>query len=113
MLARMLFATLLVATSSGALAQTIQLPSFNNVGVNTTVIVPDRGSAYLGGSRRAGSNWSSFGALPRTRGWGIRRQASGMSVSARIHDPRAADAALRRCRPTQRGSRRTATASDR
>jgi hypothetical protein len=113
MLARVPFAMLLGAASGGAWAQTIQLPSFSNVGVNTTVIVPDSGGASLGGDRRASSSWTSFGAFPRSQGWGVRRQTSGIGVTAQIHDPQAAAAAGRNtqsgaARPLMVGARRAA-----
>ena len=96
MFARMLFVAVVVAAfgSTGG-AQTIQLPSFSNVGVNTTVVVPDSGGAHVSKDRRAASDLNFFGGFPRQRGWSVRRQASGMSVTAQIHDPQAADLALR------------------
>jgi len=79
-----------------ARAQTIQLPSFSTVGVSTTVVVPDSGGAYIRRDRRAAAGLNRFRGLPPNRGWGIRRQAVNLGVTAQIHDPQAADAALRR-----------------
>ena len=79
-----------------AMAQTIQLPSFSAVGVNTTVVVPDSGGAYISRVPRYYQNFSTFGRLPRHRGWSVRRQAPGFGVTAQIHDPAVDDAGLRR-----------------
>jgi hypothetical protein len=89
-----LSAVLVVAAGSSCLAQTIQLPSFSNVGVNTTVVVPDSGGAYAARDRRAGSGLDVFGGFPLARGWSVRRQTSGVGVTAQIHDQQAADRAL-------------------
>jgi hypothetical protein len=87
-----LLAALLVACELRA--QTIQLPSFHSVGVNTTVVVPDSGGAYIAKERQITSGYSTFGGIPRNQGWGIRRSASSLGTTARIHDLQAADAAL-------------------
>ncbi|MGD9720644.1 MAG: hypothetical protein AB7O59_16425 [Pirellulales bacterium] len=78
-----------------ATAQTIQLPSFSSFGVDTTVVVPDSGGAYAARDRRASYGTSTFGGVPLNRGWGVRRQIGGLGVTASVHDPAAADAALR------------------
>ena len=73
---------------------TVQLPTFSFFSVNTTVTVPDRGSAYLGGVNRAASGRNEFGApLLPFRNLGIGRQvgASSMWVTATIHDFEAMD----------------------
>jgi hypothetical protein len=62
--------------------------------VSTTVIVPDRGAASLGGSGRAAYGTSRYGGRPRNRAIGIDRQAAGAHAAVQIHDPQAADAAL-------------------
>jgi hypothetical protein len=68
-------------------ATTVQLPSFSFFTVNTTVSVPDRGGAYLGGIDRAreGSTTRGFGPL-RNRGIGAERAAGGVAVQATIHN---------------------------
>ena len=67
----------------------VQLPSSSYFTANTTVSVPDRGSAYLGGMARARSASNQFGA-PLTpfgnRAMGSDRSISGASVSVYIHD---------------------------
>ena len=76
-------------------ATTVQLPTFSYFTVNTTVSVPDRGGAYLGGINRArDSSWSrGFGPLAN-RGIGSDRMASGVSVHATIIDHEELDRAV-------------------
>ena len=76
-------------------AQVVQLPAFSSTGVDTTVVVPDRGTALLSGGGSAAAGLSTFGGVPRARGWGVSRQAYASSVSVWVHDHQAADAALR------------------
>ena len=81
--------------SSAATAQTVQLPEYRVFGVNTTVSVPDRGSALLGGIGTARSGSVSRGvpfgsAIPgplfRSRGIGREVGSSTARVTAWIHD---------------------------
>ncbi len=104
MLARLLCAVLLVTASGRAWAQTIQLPSFSNVGVNTTVIVPDSGGAYLAGDRRASSSWTSFGAFPRA---GLGRAPASRRHRRDSANPRSPGrrCGVARCCQTQSGQR--------
>ena len=66
---------------------TVQLPTFSFFTVQTTVSVPDRGGAYLGGINRGrdSSIARGFGPL-QNRAIGGDRLASGASVHARIID---------------------------
>lgn len=68
-------------------ATTVQLPTFSFFTVNTTVSVPDRGGAYLGGINRArdGRIERGFGPLAN-KAIGGDRLASGASVHATIID---------------------------
>lgn len=71
----------LVASSliaSHACAQAVQLPTFRYFSVQTTVSVPDRGGALLGGVDRASSGSTSRGFGP------LRNRASGSSVGSSI-----------------------------
>ena len=77
-----------------ALAQTIQLPSIHTFSVDTTVVVPDSGTGFIAGGKQARTSSNQFGGLPPGRAIGVDRQAAGMAVTARIHDPEAADVAL-------------------
>lgn len=82
---------------SSAAAQAVQLPTFEYTHVNTTVSVPDRGGAYLGGVNRAsaGSSTSGTPVLPfRNRSYGQSTTAGGMSVGVYVHDFEAMEAGL-------------------
>lgn len=76
-------------------ATTVQLPTFSYFTVNTTVSVPDRGGAYLGGIHRArdSSTTRGFGPLAN-RGIGSDRMAGGVSVHATIIDHEELDRAV-------------------
>ncbi|HID75893.1 MAG TPA: hypothetical protein EYP56_07835 [Planctomycetaceae bacterium] len=82
--------------AAAALAQrtpvAVQLPTVSSFGVHTSVVVPDRGSTYLGGVNRAASGRNEFGVpllkIPgfRNRAIGMERSASSMWVSVYVHD---------------------------
>ena len=80
----------------GVRSQTVQLPTFQQFALGTTVVVPDRGGMSLGGSRSSASGASRFGApgLRGNRATGSAVQAGGMSASVQIHDFQAMDQAL-------------------
>lgn len=89
-----------------AVAQVVQLPTFESFSVGTTVVVPDRGSIRLGSVDRAryGSSWTGVPGLSRLPGarplLGDRStsasvSSSGMTAAATIIDHREWDAALR------------------
>jgi len=78
---------LLVAAGAGTCsAQVIQLPTFHFFSISTTVSVPDRGAAYLGGVRRAQYGTSSQGVPGLNKVPGLSRlfsnRGSGSSVSS-------------------------------
>ena len=81
-------AAILMLSATNAGAQTVQLPTFHQFGVSTTVSVPDRGSTSLGGVRRSVTSSNQFGApgLPGNRSGGAGIQGGGVGVSAQIHD---------------------------
>jgi hypothetical protein len=72
----------------------VQQPVVATNSVRTTVSVPDRGSALLGGVNSAQSGRSSYGPLRSGTSTGLSRSASSMSTSVYIHDLRAMDEAL-------------------
>jgi len=87
---------------ASANAEVVQLPTFRFFGLSTTVSVPDRGSAYLGGVSRSAMSSSEQGApivghVPfagrvfGNRAIAGRTEMSGASVSAFIHDFEAMD----------------------
>lgn len=73
-----------VAPRPGVAQATVQLPVVNVTGVMTTVNVPDRGSALLGGisahTETRGQTLGGVGPLDRSS------SGTGVSVSAYIHD---------------------------
>ncbi|MGA2031256.1 MAG: hypothetical protein ABSG68_03280 [Thermoguttaceae bacterium] len=83
-----------------AAAQSVQLPTFSYFGTSTTVVVPDGGSTFMGGIDRASSGRTEFGVplLPfrpfRNTAIGQDYSASGVRVTATIHDFDAMDQAL-------------------
>lgn len=102
-----LFASLLgmaaVAIPARAVAQqqptTVQLPTFSYFSVGTSVSVPDRGSAYLGGVTRASSGRNEFGVplMPfSNRSIGSERSVSSARVSVYLHDFEAMEEAILR-----------------
>lgn len=85
---------------NGVFAQAVQLPTFNYFTTNTSVLVPDGGSVYMGGVNRATSGRVERG-LPGLGGRPFRNVATsrstsggGVWVSAQIHDFEAMDRAL-------------------
>jgi hypothetical protein len=70
----------------------VQLPIVNVISVQTTVAVPDRGGAYLGGvsSHRESRNQNLLGVGPIFRS----TDANGISARAVIHDFEAHERAL-------------------
>ena len=78
-----------LAPCSHAQLTTVQLPTMQRFGMSTTVSVPDRGAVYLGGVNRStyGSARRRTPLTPNTnRSFGSATAASGVSVSAYIHD---------------------------
>ena len=94
------FSLCLATVAVQASAQTVQLPTFSFTTVTTTVMVPDGGSAYLGGINSAATGRSEYGipgmAFPglQNRSIGQTRGSSSMFVTATIHDFDAMDEAL-------------------
>ncbi|MGI9430219.1 MAG: hypothetical protein ACR2NM_16275 [Bythopirellula sp.] len=77
--------------------QTVQLPTFHVTGVATTVIVPDRGSVYLGGVNRSSLGQRRFGTPllgPTNRSFSRSSAAGGISIHATIIDHDEIDRAL-------------------
>ena len=110
------FACLFVASSAfGQRFTTVQLPTYQVFSINTTVSVPDRGAVYLGGVNRSASGSTRRGGLLNSsRGFGSGSAASGVSVSAYIHDFEAMDKAVLAeayARRARRNASTTATAA--
>ncbi len=90
------------------LAQTVQLPTFRFFGVTTTVVVPDQGSAVLGGNSTEYSGSQSRGTpllggvpfagpLGQNRGISQGGTTGQMRVTTQIHDLEAMDTAVLEC----------------
>lgn len=76
-----------LAFSGGVMAQTVQLPTTRIFSGGGSVLVPDHGSANLGGISRSASGSSTRGYGPvRSRSGSTTREASGISVSAHVID---------------------------
>lgn len=89
---------------------TVQLPTFRSFTINTSVSVPDRGAAYLGGVSGGGDSSTSRGLGPlRSRATSSGRSTSSVSVHATIIDHAEIDRALL----AEAAAKRRATAPDR
>lgn len=107
---RWVLALVLVSTTAaGATAQraaAVQLPTYSYFTTSTTVSVPDRGGALLGGVNRAASGSQSFGGplspFPQ-RGSGGDRGAAGLGITAMVHDFEAMEAHVLNQSASQRG----------
>ncbi len=73
--------------------QTVQLPTFHYFGVQTTVVVPDRGSMSLGGVGSYVGTRTQFDKVGPSSS-GFNRNWSGLSMRATIHDLEAMDRAI-------------------
>jgi hypothetical protein len=71
---------------------TVQLPGFHATGVNTTVLVPDRGPAQLSRQRQAMYERTQYGRYARYRPTTRQQLTSSLHVTAHQYDPRAAEA---------------------
>lgn len=90
-------ALLITAWISPAWAQdlAVQQPVVRQFGVGTSVSVPDRGRAYLGGVRKGAMGTNRYGGPFRSgTNSGLEHSNSSMSVSVYIHDFEAMDEAL-------------------
>jgi len=65
-------------------AQTVQLPTSRVFSLDTTVAVPDQGSAYLGGIGRSATSTSRRGPPSTSRAYGQSSTQGTASVSAKV-----------------------------
>lgn len=92
-----LFASaLLAATTSNALAQVVQLPVVHEFSYTGGAIVPDGGTAYLGGNMHSASGSVSrgFGPGNQNRAFGGSVGGSSISASVQVIDLAALDEAI-------------------
>jgi hypothetical protein len=104
----------LMATSARAQAPTtVQLPTFRFFTVQTTVSVPDRGSASLGGITRSSSSstWRGVPGLRGSRSLASGRDAGGVSVHATIIDHAELDRAVLAAARRSSGAAKSATSA--
>jgi hypothetical protein len=87
-------APFLFAASAFAQQATVQQPVVQTFGVGTTVSVPDRGSALLGGVNSGRAARSVNGPFRTSTSLGRETQGGTASVGVYIHDLRAMDDAL-------------------
>ncbi len=75
---------LLLPSASVARGQVIQLPTFHYFSVQTSVLAPDSGGAYLGGVGRASSRHTSYGLPGGGRLFGNRsiEHSAGVSLTS-------------------------------
>jgi len=96
----LVLSALVVVDAHAQAPTTVQLPTFSTFSSRSSVLVPDRGSAYLGGISRAASGRNEFGVpmLPfrpfRNRAIGKELSSSNLRVTATIHDFEAMDELL-------------------
>ena len=88
----------LAALASEGDAQTVQLPTFSQFGVSTTVLVPDGGTMVLGGTAHARDELYELsparpGPLDRRRS--SRREVTSGTVRVWVHDFAELDARAR------------------
>ena len=89
----------IVLVGAVATGQTIQLPAFQQRGVRTTVVVPDRGSVSLGGfsglrQSRVRIAPPFFGSFAPSRAGRSSRNVGNMQIRVWVHDLQAMDAAI-------------------
>lgn len=86
-------------------AQTVQLPTSRVFSLDTTVAVPDQGSAYLGGIGRSASSTSRRGPLSTSRAYGQSSTQGSASVTAKVINLEELDRELRiQTTPPQRAT---------
>lgn len=86
----LVLASLALFFAGTARAQVVQLPSMHTFAIRTSVLVPDSGRAYLGGTNRS-SHWMQsrgpgWGPLGRNVGRGGEMSATGGTITATIID---------------------------
>ena len=74
----------------------VQQPAFQQFAAPTTVLVPDRGSAFLGGTRGGYQARDISGPIPLGSARAGGAGASSMSTRVYVHDLRAMDEAILR-----------------
>lgn len=73
-----------IASTDAQIPQVVQLPTFHSFSVSTTVSVPDRGAAYLGGVSRGAWGSSSRGLPGLSQVPGLGRLFTNRSIGSSI-----------------------------
>lgn len=84
----LVFGIAIAVSGGGLFAQQIavQEPVIEQFSGGTTVFVPDRGRAFVGGVGRSASSSSSYGPFRGNRNFGRSMSGTGVSVHVWIHD---------------------------
>lgn len=85
---------LMVAPSISFAQQAVQQPVVGVTSLNTTVLVPDRGTMYLGGVSSGQFGRNQYGPLRSGTSSGYSLQSTSVSTSVYIHDLQAMDEAI-------------------
>ncbi len=100
--------TTIVLSTAPLRAQVIQLPTFRQFATSSSVLVPDRGAALLGGNASArsyasqvGSGLAPFGPTAANRGLGRASSTAQATAHAWIHDLDAQDRRLLAADPSR------------
>ena len=96
-----LIAILLLVGRTSFAQQVIQQPVVATTAVSTTVSVPDRGSALVGGVSSVQSGRAQYGPLRSGTNTGISRQATSITTHVYIHDLQAMEEALLNSGPSE------------
>ncbi|MEZ6137425.1 MAG: hypothetical protein R3C53_21260 [Pirellulaceae bacterium] len=92
---RFFLAAAIFSACTGVHAQVVQLPSYHNFSISTSVSVPDGGTMSLGGLGSGASSSTSRGWGPySSRTGGSRAGGGSISLSAQIIDLQALDEAI-------------------
>ncbi|RLS77089.1 MAG: hypothetical protein DWI02_10310 [Planctomycetota bacterium] len=97
---RVVFALLFGSSGPLLAQQMIQQPVVSTTGVRTTVSVPDRGNAFLGGVSSAQSQRNRSGPFRSGSSLGFARQNTSISTGVYIHDLQAMDEAILNSAPS-------------
>ncbi len=78
--------TLAVVSVTHAQNVQVQQPVVQQFSIDTTVVVPDRGSAFLGGVSKAATSVPTYGPMPYGTAFGSAVSSSYAETSVYIHD---------------------------
>ena len=91
---RKMLIVLMLFTSVSFAQQAVQQPVVGVTSLNTTVVVPDRGTVYLGGVSSGQFGRNQYGPFRSGTSSGYSLQSTSVSTSVYIHDLQAMDEAI-------------------